>query len=99
MARTPILHTLLIVALVSVIVLAALLIIAPWERSVSEAVSVHAAEPLDCNDLTGFEVANPTPSGNTGAFRNIYGPYFPGTKIRVTSSVAQTATVSAYFMA
>lgn len=48
--------------------------------------------------LTGKEVVNPTPDGNTGAFRVIYGPYPPGSKIRVTSSVAQAEVVRVQFM-
>lgn len=49
--------------------------------------------------ITGYEVPNPTTSTSTGGFSAIYGPFVPGTKIRVTSSVAQTANISALFMA
>lgn len=48
MAR--ILDIILTAAIVAVIVLAALLLLAPWQPDIIEAVAVHAAEPLDVND-------------------------------------------------
>lgn len=48
---TRVLDIILTAALVSVIVLAALLLLAPWQHDVSAAVAVHAAEPLDTNML------------------------------------------------
>jgi hypothetical protein len=47
--------------------------------------------------LTGSEPANPTAAGNTGGYRALYGPYLPGTKFRLTSSVAQTASATVRF--
>ena len=37
--------------LAAALVVASLAVWQPWEADVSEAVAIHAAEPLDCNDL------------------------------------------------
>ncbi|MCK9629602.1 MAG: hypothetical protein M0R37_13555 [Bacteroidales bacterium] len=45
-----IIDRMLVAVLVAVLVLAALLYLEPWEPDITDAVAVHAAEPLDVND-------------------------------------------------
>jgi hypothetical protein len=45
-----VLDIILTAALVAVIVLAALLLLEPWQPDITEAVAVHDAQPLDVND-------------------------------------------------
>jgi hypothetical protein len=49
--------------------------------------------------LTGYEKPNPTAATDAGGWRQMYGPYLPGTLIRLTSSVSQAdkTAPSVYF--